>query len=403
MNSVKFGSIAALLLGGAMFSGCKDQKAAIAPPPPTQVTVSQPVQRQVADFVESTGNTVAFTSVDLRARVKGFLSKIAFVEGSTVKAGDLLFEIEPDVYQAELDKATASLQAASARLDKAKADLAIKQEMAAGNAASKLDVIQSQAGVYTATAEVALTTAQIQQAKINLGYTKIYAPVTGRIDRSRIDVGNLVGTDGDTLLANIVQSAPIYVYFDVDEATVQRFQARMRAQGVDPNSNSGQSKGPISLALGSTSDYPYQGVIDYVDNKVDTATGTLRVRGKFENLDHAIAPGFFARVRIPDGSPYQALLVPERAIGVDQGQKYLLVVDAKNVVQFRPIQTGSQQGQLRVIKQGLLPTDWVITEGVLRTRPGATVAPQQKPIAAEDPTVAPTTVTSAPASTTQPR
>lgn len=390
----KWIGVSALL--GVLCAGCDSKPAQAVAPPPAAVTVSQPLQKQVTDFVELPGNTQASASVDIRARVKGFLKKVNFVEGAAVKEGDLLFEIEPDVYQAELDSANASLQAAKARLEKSTADLAIKKEMAAGNAASKLDVIQAQAGVDTSTAEVALCNAKIEQAKISLGYTKVYAPISGRIDRTRVDPGNLVGADGNTLLANIVQASPMYVYCDVDEPTVQRFQARMRAQGIDPNAAKGQSKLPLTMALGTSADFPYSGTFDYVDNKVDAATGTLRVRGTLENKDRSITSGFFARVRVPDGDPYSAILVPERAIGVDQGQKYLLVVNDKNVVEARPIEAGSQQGRLRVIKKGLTGDEWVITDGLLRTRPGATVAPDRKPLAS-DATTQPAPAASAPA------
>jgi RND family efflux transporter MFP subunit len=370
--------------------GCEGQKGQVVAPAPTEVSVSKPAREKVGDYVEFSGTIEALASVDLRARVKGFLKKIQFTDGAYVKEGDLLFEIEPDVFQAEVDSAKAALQGAQARQEKATADLKIKQEMAAGNAASKLEVIQAQASVDTAAAEVASATARLKQADINLGFTKVNAPLSGRIDRSRVDVGNLVGADGNTLLANIVQTDPIYVYFDVDEPTVQKFQARMRAQGIDPK-NKDRPKVPFELALGNSSDFRLKGFIDYVDNKVDPTTGTIRVRGTLANTDHVLTPGFFARVRVPDGDPYEAVMVPDRAIGVDQGQKYVLVVNDKNVVESRPIETGSQQGRMRVVKKGLTPDEWVITEGILRTRPGATVAPQQKALAPAAPAPAATT------------
>lgn len=386
--------VGTVALSGVICAGCEKKKEAAAPSP-TDVTVSQPIEKQVTDFVDLTGNTEASASVDLRARVKGFLKKVNFVEGSMVKEGDVLFEIEPDVYQAELDSAAASLQAAKARLEKSSADLAIKKEMFAGNAASKLDVIQAQAGVDTSAADVALANAQIERAKINLSYTKIIAPMGGRIDRSRVDAGNLVGSDGNTLLANIVQASPMYVYCDVDEPTVQKFQARLREKGIDPMAPKGTYKLPLTLALGTNTDFPYAGQIDYVDNKIDATTGTLRVRGVLENKDRAITSGFFSRIRIPDGDAYKAILVPERAIGVDQGQKYVLVVNDKNVVEARPIEAGTQQGRLRVVKKGLGAEEWVITEGLLRTRPGATVAPQRKAMTADGVTTQPATAPAA--------
>jgi RND family efflux transporter MFP subunit len=393
-----------LLAGGAaVLAGCGATEVQQTAAAPTVVTVSQPVQEKVADFVEFSGNIAPLNSVDLRARVKGFLKKTNFVEGAYVKEGDLLYEIDPDQYQAEVDSAKAKLDGANASLDKAKADLAIKQEMAAGNAASKLDVIQAQAAVEVSTANVALCNAQLQDANINLGYTKIYAPLTGRIDKSRVDPGNLVGADGNTLLATIVQANQVYVYFGVDEATMQRFQERLRARGIDTSGS--KPKSPFTLALGDTADFRYQGQIDFIDNKVDPSTGTIKVRGILNNPDSALVPGFFARVRIPDGEPYEAMLLPDRAIGVDQGQKYVLVVDDKNVVELRPIETGSQQGRMRVVKEskdGLKSNEWVITEGLLRTRPGATVSPDKKSISDVE-TGGAGGPTSNPAATTQPQ
>jgi RND family efflux transporter MFP subunit len=370
------------VLTPVLLSGCGPKQAGAVAPPPTQVTVSQPIQQQVSDFVEFTGNVQGLSSVDLRARIKGTLNKIDYVEGALVKQGDLLFEIEPDVYQAQVDAAQAELDAAKAELEKSKADLGIKQEMAAGNAASKLDVIQAQAAVDVSSASVELKTANLEQANINMGYTKVFAPVTGRIDKSRLDAGNLVGSDGDTLLANIQQANQVYVYFNVDEATMQRFQARLRAKGIVDNGTNPKSS--MTLALGDSSEFAYKGTIDYIDNKVDPATGTITVRGILNNPDSALVPGFFARVRVPDGDPHQAVLIPDRAIAVDQGQSYVLVVNDQNVVEFRPIELGSLHGQLREVTKGLTPDDWIITEGLLRTRPGATVAPDKKPVPGGD-------------------
>jgi RND family efflux transporter MFP subunit len=366
-----------------LLGGCLKEQApeADAKPVATQVTVSQPARQEVRDFVEFTGHTEPFSSVDVRARVKGFLKTVNFADGAMVKEGDLLYEIEPDIFQAQADKAKATLQAAEARQAKAKADLDIKKEMAAGNAASKLDVILAEAQLATAVADIAGAKAMLEQADIDLGYTKIYAPLSGRIDKTRVTAGNLVGADGNTLLANIVNITPIYAYFDVDEATVQRFQARMRKDGGGSGATTTGSGLPVDLALGDTGDFKYHGVMDYIDNKVDTSTGTLTVRARLDNADRALAPGFFARVRVPDGEPYDAVLVPERSIGVDQGQKYVFVVNEKNAVESRPIEVGTQQGRLRVVQKGVAANDWVITDGLLRTRPGATVDPQKKPLA----------------------
>jgi RND family efflux transporter MFP subunit len=372
-------------------AGCDTKEAQAVVAQPSVVTVSQPVQQMVSDFAEFSGNTAPIDSVDVRARVKGFLKKVNFTDGANVKQGDLLFEIEPDAFQAQVNSAKAKVDAAQAQLERADADLKIKQEMAAGNAASKLDVIQAQANLDVSKANVELCKAQAEEAAIDLGYTKIYSPIDGRIDRTRVDPGNLVGSDGNTLLATIVQAVPIYVYFDVDEATVQRLTARMLAKGIAPGTQAPNL--PLTMALGATGEFSFNGLIDYVDNKVDATTGTIKVRGILKNENRAIVPGFFARVRVPDAEPYQAVLVPERAIGVDQGQKYVLAVNEKGVVELRPIETGSQQGRLRVVKKGLRADEWIITEGILRTRPGATVSPDKKPLASteEMPSTAPAT------------
>ena len=376
-------TLAAIGITAALgLTGCekKDAQAGVVAPPAT-VTVAQPIRREIADFKEFSGNALAYNSVVIRARVKGFLRKICFTEGTVVKQGDLLYEIDPEQFQADVDRSKATLQGAQARLEKAKADLAIKQEMAAGNAASKLDVIQAQASVDTSSADVASARADLDLADLNLGYTKIRSPITGRIANTQVDVGNLVGADGNTELTTVVQWEPIYVEFNVDEASMQEYKDRLKEKGVAiPEVD--KSNVPLLLALGDSDDFIYKGRIDFVDNTVDKSTGTLKVRGVLPNADRMIAPGYFCRVRIPNGEPYEALLVPERAIAVDQGQKYLLAVNDKNEVEYRPIVTGPQQGRLRVIKKGITADDWVIVEGLLRTRPGATVAPERKPLAA---------------------
>jgi multidrug efflux system membrane fusion protein len=386
--SLLIGTLVAILVV-PLLVGCDAKEAQATVAAPTGVSVSQPGREQVADSVEFTGTIKALNTLDLRARVKGFLKKINYTQGATVKAGDLLFEIDPDVFQAELDSAKATLQAAKASQEKSDADYKIKQEMAAGNAASKLDVIQAKAALDVSSANVLLCEAKVKEAEIQLGYTKIYTNITGRIDKSRVDAGNLVGSDGNTLLATVVQADKVYVEFQVDEATAQRFHERMREQKDGDVIN--KPKATLTLALGDTDDFSHKGSVFYIDNKVDTATGTVKVQGILDNPDYALIPGYFARVRIPDGQPYQAVLVPDRAIGIDQGQKYVLTVNDKNVVEMKPIETGAQHGRMRVVKKGLNGDEWVITEGLLRTRPGATVAPEKKPLQAADTKAAPTT------------
>jgi RND family efflux transporter MFP subunit len=349
-----------------------------APPPPPEVTVAQPVQQEVTTYVELADHTVALAAVDVRARVPGILQSINFVPGSDVGEGDLLFVIEPDVYQARVTQAEADLQGAEAQLAAAEAQLAITRAIFERNAGSRTDLVQKTQQRDQARAAVAQARARLTLAKIDLSYTHIYAPLSGRIERNLVDVGNLVGAGESTLLTSIVRPDPIYAYFDASERDVLRYRA-MRKRGETAAAEGERNKAYLGLA--TEEGFPHVGEIDYAGNRVDPDTGTVELRAIFPNPDRVLLPGLFARVRLPF-TRGQAIVVPDAAMATDQGGRYVLVVDANNVVQQRRVRVGALTGTLRVIEDGVTPDDWVVVNGIQRARPGSTVKPTRTTLGA---------------------
>jgi membrane fusion protein, multidrug efflux system len=371
-----------IVLGATLFTGfglglagCA-RPAMMAPPPAAiPVSVSYPVDRDVTDYVDFTGRTVAVDSVEVRARVWGYLDKVNFKEGALVKKGDVLFEIDPRSYKAALAQAEGNLASAQAKLTRLEADLARAQRLLSSGSIGREEFDKISGDRGEAGAALQALNAAVEQAKLDLGFTKIAAPVTGRVGRAIVTEGNLVqsGQAGGTLLTTLVSVDPIYAYFDVDERTVLRVRQLIR-EGKAKSAR--ETDWPVSLGLATDGGFPHQGVIDFVDNQVNPKTGTLRVRGVFPNKNEAISPGFFARVRVPIGYPRKALLVTDRAIDNDQGQKIVFVVNANNEVASRPIRSGALQSGLRVIEEGLKPGDRVIVNGLQQVRPGVTVEPR---------------------------
>lgn len=359
----------AVLLGG-----CGGSQNAYVPPPPPTVTVSQPIRQEVTNYIEFTGNTAPVESVELRARVQGFLQSMHFTPGSEVKKGDLLFVIEPKPYQVRVDQAKADVQRSEDQYRAAEDELAIVQAMAAKSAASKIDLVQKTERRDIAKANLAAARAALERAKIDLSYTHIYAPISGQISRNFVDVGNLVGQDGPTVLATIAKYDPIYAYFTASEATVLDYAHLVRRRRV--NGQTGEAL-PVSLGLAHESGYPHQGVFDSSDNRVDRDTGTILLRAVFPNPDRVLFPGVFARLRIPTGTVH-AVLVPEEALGTDQAGRYVLVVNDKNVVEVRRVTPGASLDGLTVIRDGLAADEWVVVNGVQRARPGSTVNPERQ-------------------------
>lgn len=354
-------------LAGAALAGCAGNQ--YEAPPPPDVTVARPIEREVTTYGEFTGRTVSVESVDVRARVQGILQQMSFRPGTDVAKGDLLFVIEPTLYQARVQQAEADLAGAEARSRAAAEQLAITQEIFARKAGSKADLVAKTQARDEAGAAVARARADLAAAQLDLSYTHIYAPIAGRIDRNYVDVGNLVGAGEATLLATIVREKPIYVYFSVSERDLLD-----HPELVDTGTPAGGEPIRVYLGLGDEVGFPREGTLDFTSNRVDPSTGTIELRAVFPNKDGRILPGLFIRVRVPFlRGP--ALLVPDAAIQADQNGRYLLVVGKDDVVEQRSVVVGPADGDLRVITSGVSKNDRVVVRGLQRARPGAAVKP----------------------------
>ena len=352
-----------------------------APPPPSEVTVSRPVEQEVTTYSEFSGHIVSVEAIDIRARVQGYLQSVNFTPGADVNKGDLLFVIEPQLYQARVDQAQADLEGKEAQFHAAEEQLAITQAIFARSAGSRTDVVQKTQQRDLAKAQVAMARATLEAAQLDLSYTRIFAPLTGRIDRNHVDIGNLVGSGEATLLASIVRHDPIYAYFTMSEREFLQYQQLQR----ENRTAAGEGQRNLAyLGLVTEPGFPHVGEVNYMSNRVDPDTGTIELRAIFANLDHAIVPGLFARVRLPF-SRERAVLVPEAAISADQGGLYLFSVDDKNVVQYRRVEVGpTLEGALRVIQSGIGLDDWIIVNGLQRARPGSVVKPTRTEAKAPD-------------------
>jgi RND family efflux transporter MFP subunit len=359
---------------GVIFSGCRPPETDT--PPPPKVTVAHPIQKDVVDYVEFSGKTVAMESVELRARVPGYLESVNIPKKKdgeeiwTVEPDDLLFEIERSPYQARLDATEARLKQTEAQLELARNKLDRAKRLIKDNAISKEDLQTREAELLETQARLKADRAAIERAEIDLGYTEIRSPIPGRVSRHLVDRGNLVGAGENTLLATVVKMDPMYVYFDVSERHVLSLLQRKREQ------EDTHKRAKVYVGLADEEDYPHEGEIDYMDNRVDPATGTVMVRGVFSNKDGFLYPGLFVRVRVPMETQKDALSVSERALGTDLGGKYLLIVGQNNVVEQRPVELGPLIDGMRVIRKGLAPDEKYIINGLQRARPGLPVQPE---------------------------
>jgi membrane fusion protein, multidrug efflux system len=384
MRYVKHGITCAFIAAtGLMVTGCESAAPALAPTEPAVVTVSQPLEKEIVDYDQYTGQVEAAETVEVRSRVHGEIIGIHFKDGAIVKAGELLFEIDPRPYKAALDMAEAKKANAEAGLKLAESEYKRNVGLLQSNAASARDVEVWLAKKGISIAEVSQAQAEIERDQLDLDFTKIKAPITGKISRPLVTKGNLVNMGGgDTLLTTIVSVDPMYVYFDVDERSLQLFQER-RAKELGANAKVQANDIPIFLGLVTDGDrFPREGAIDFAENRINSATGTIRVRGVFPNSDGRLTPGQFARVRLPVGEKYKALLVNDQAIGIDQGQKYVLVVNSKNIAEYRRVVPGRLDGDLRIFPPGagLKAGEWVIVNGMQRVRPGIEVKPERVPM-----------------------
>lgn len=369
----------ATALAVALLAGCKKENAYVAPPPP-QVGVAHPVQRPVTPYLESTGNTVAYNQVDLVARVEGFLQSINYQDGATVKTGTNLFVIEPAPYQAKLQQSQAQLDGAKAELKNAEVQFERQATLLAQNVTAQNTYDQSLATRDSDRANVQNQTAGVALAGINYGYTQVAAPFDGVVTNHLVSVGELVGVNGPTKLSTIIQLSPIYVTFNISEQDVLRIRAEMVKSGLTLTLADLQ-KVPIEVGLMTEQGFPHSGHLDYVAPDVDPSSGTLMVRGIFENGKRSLLPGYFVRIRVPmHNQTAQALLVPDTALGSDQAGRYLLVVNKDNVVEQRTVKVGQPDGALRVITDGLKPDDQVMITGLARAVVGEKVSPQPAPM-----------------------
>lgn len=361
-------------LGFAFATGCNRLNKQPPATAPAMVTVSTPIEREVTDFADFTGRTAAIESVEVRARVNGYLEKVNFTEGALVHKGDVLFEIDPRPYQAQVDIATGQIAAADAMVQRTQADDARAKALRATNpgAISQQDLDQYQAAADQASANADTARATLKKNQLDLDFTKVVSPIDGRVSRYFVTRGNLVMQD-QTLLTTIVSVDPIYAYFDVDESTVLHVRELIRTGKMQ---SAREVSVPAWLSVANDEGFSHEGTINFIDNQIDPKTGTLRVRGVFPNKDETLSPGFFVRVRVRIGVPHEAILVSERAIQADQGQKIVYVVNDKEEVVYRPIRVGARHGSLIEVVDGLKVDERIIVNGLQRVRPGATVEPK---------------------------
>jgi len=367
----------------AIFACGRDSRVVSLPPP--EVSVAKPVLRQVEERYETTGRTEAVEKVELRARVSGYLTEVNFQDGSLVEKGRVLFVIDPRPYEAAVLAAEGEVGRWEASLKRAESDVARNQRLVPKGGASIRELETAVASRDSSIAEIKSAKAKLESAQLDLEFTRVTAPISGRVSNTTVTVGNLVqATTNPPLLTTIVSTAPIYVYFDVDERTVLRRRAERVAHGEDVSAGDvADRRWTFFIGLPGETGYPHEGYLDFIDNRVDPSTGTFKTRGVLENKDNMLVPGVFVRVRVPVGDASEHVLLPERAIGSDQSNKYVLTVDDQNVVQYRLVELGvrTDDGLIAVTK-GLGPDDRVIVDGVQRVRAGITVTPHDTSIEA---------------------
>ena len=371
----------ALLLSVLSFAGCRQSAAPPAAPPP-KVTVAPPTEKEIVEWNEFIGRTDAVESVEVRARVSGYLVSVDFKAGSIVKKGDLLFEIDPRPYQADLDRANGQLQQAQAQQKLGQADFDRAKDLRAKNVIAANEFDTKAASFLQSQGATAVAVAAVEAAKLNLEFCSIRSPIEGRVSRESVTIGNLVqpnvGQDG--ILTTVVAVDPLYAYMDVDENAILNY---IKLSGEGKLKTARETRVPLFLGLQNEEGFPHEGYVDFVDNRITPGTGTMRVRGQWKNWDTLLTPGFFVRVRVAASPKYKALLIPDDAVGVDQGQRYVLVVGADKKVQYRTVKLGPISDGLRVVYEGIKPGELIIVNGLMRAQPGSLVDPEPATPAAE--------------------
>ncbi len=364
-----------MLSAAAVLAGC-ESRADVPPPGPPPVAVAPAVQRQVQEFDEFTGRLEAPQSVDVRPRVTGYIKAVHFHDGQEVRQGELLFTIDPDPYVAELAKARAQLVAAQTQVELARSEEARAQKLIDIKAISQQEYDQLTSGSRNAQANLQAAEAAVRSAELNVGYTEIRAPIAGRVSRANVTAGNLVNV-GDPVLTSIVSLDKVYAYFDAGEDAYLRYlkAAREAARG-----RGRAQANVVVMGLADEQGYPHRGTLDFVDNRLNTQTGSMRVRAVFDNADRRFTPGLFARIKLLGAGTYSAVLTPEQAIGTDQTKKFVLVVGQDHLAQFREVKRGTLIDGMRVVTSGVFPGDLVVVDGLQRVRPGMPVTPEKLPV-----------------------
>jgi RND family efflux transporter MFP subunit len=366
-----------VLVAALAVAACGQDNRYAAPPPP-KVTVATPVEQGVSRYFEATGNTAAINTVDLVARVQGFVQAISYADGDFVKKGTSLFTIEPEPYKLKVDAAKAAVISAQATLKQNEAEYARQADLVSKQIASVANYDKALAARDSAQADLQSAKANEEQAEINLGYTNVAAPFDGVVSARQVSIGQLVGANAATVLSTIVQLNPIYVNFTASERDVLQVRADLAHAGRTTADVLGL---PVEMGLQTESGYPHKGKLDYIAPTVDPSTGTLAARAILQNSDRLLLPGYFVRVRIA-GSPEPSLLVSDVAVGSDQGGRYVLIVNKDNVVEQRKVEPGQLIGELRVIEKGLTKDDRVVIGGIMRAIPGQKVEPELRTLAA---------------------
>ena len=377
------GSVIAVVLA-IVLPGCDRRSESQAPPPPPPaVTVSHPLVREVIEWDEYTGRLDAVDSVDVRARVSGLIESAPFKEGANVKKGDMLFVIDVRPFRAELNSRIADVAKCKAQVLQTTSDLKRIQEAVKSSAVSERDLDAAKAALDRANAELAAAHAAQEAAQLNVDWCYVISPINGRISNKRVKEGNLVngGAGQATLLTTVVSLDPIYCYSTVDEASVLKY-AELARQGKRISAR--YQKIPTFMAVGGERGFPHEGVVDFVDNRIDPGTGTVTGRGVYPNPDGFLQPGMLARIRIPGSARYPATLIPDVAIGEDQNRRFVMVVGADDIVQMHTVKLGALFGELRAIESGVSGDDRVVVNGLQRARPGAKVRATEATIPADE-------------------
>jgi RND family efflux transporter MFP subunit len=380
----------------AVLTGCNNQPPTAHNFPPANVTVSKPVQKEVVDWNEFTGRTAAVNLVNVTGRVSGYIVNIPFKEGDLVHKGDVLYQIDPRPYQDVYDQALGQLKQVQANQQLQEATYARQARLQQTNVIAKEDYDTALSNKNQSAAQVISAQAAVNAAQLNLEFTRVVSPIDGRVGRQLVNIGNLVQADS-TQLTTVVSIDPIYAYFSMDELAALGYQRLVRDGKLE---STGNGNAPVYLRLQDENGFPHEGTINFADNAFDTTTGTLLIRATFANHDGFLTPGNFVRVRVEASPKYEALLVADRAIGTDQDQNFVYVVDSKNIAQMRHITIGQEADGLRVVKSGLQPGDVVVINGILKVRPNSPVKPENgsmEQFATEDVTT-PSTLSKASAS-----